>query len=717
MVDLNPFPDYAVVNLTAEANQVRQDTIPTPAIREARERVRRYTQQWLDRKSDPTRQVEPLITAVRGDYGTGKTHLLLDATAQFQDALAPQYPDVTSIRVACLETDPLTWFRLGIGQAINPAGAPVGPKIGPNFIERLMLRLYAEAGRTVAGKTKLTEGAVERLIKEPEAIQALVKDNLLNGAAVDEEFGTLLQKVCEGTNEDVRRALAATVWIDTSRAALRWLAAEQLTETELRGLHLSSNLSNGEEASGVLAALAALHRHLETPFMLIIDELEHLTRYDLSRHSNGNITWLKRLLERLAAHHVITFVSGHWSGWKVQSDFLDRFTQLGFIELVKLTDEDVLRIVQARVPTLDATSFGELQAKSIARNSDGNIRRVLTLCGVLFRETDGFRTPLTPEQIEQSARKMGQRITIEEATLSLRTILEQEGLDVRAQSATEEGIIFDLIGYLNDHVRVVAEFEHAVHQADLLDQAKVFLDRVEEIFKTEPSVVGCFIADGNIDDELGMLLKAARPFKLLWYDMTKSEVMTQIASDLRQYLHGSGPPADLSAADLTARKDQNEELMAQLEGRIKAASTDANAGLVEQLQDQRSLLEQQLAKLNEQLSQREANMRAEFLKSLKVQVEELDAKRNDELKRLYERLETERQNAPSNRDEEVLRPQEGEDSPKLHATYTELTGPPHFKREVTPGSLRSPTVDRLGVHRGWCGGIFYEWRYRGIVSY
>jgi hypothetical protein len=686
--DFNPFPAYPVVRLNAEASRIGQDTILTPAIVESRERLKRYEQQWLNRKSDSAQKIEESINAVRGDYGTGKTHLLLDATAHLQDALIASYPDLKIIRAACLETDNLNWFRSSIGPQLNPAKPSGKSETGQGFIERLMIRLYAEAGRNVASVTKLTEGAVATLMKEPAAIRMLVKENLLNVTAVEEEFSRLLRGACQGkgmseegitVSEDVRRALAATVWPDTVGPALRWLAAGPLRESERSELRLSGNLSNDEDAAGVLIALAAIHQHLEIPFVLIIDELEHLTRYDKSRQANGNINWLKRLLERLAAHRVLVFVSGHWHGWEVKSDFLDRFKQLGPIELVKLTAEDVLRIVRARVPNLSAESFSLPQAEAVARNSNGNIRRVLTLCLLLFRETDGFRTPITPEHIEHFAGQIAKRISPEAATANVRAILEHEGLSVREQSVTGTGIMFDLIGSKDDQVQVVVELEHAVHQVDLYDAAKVFLDRVEEVFNITPDVVACFIADGNIDDKLLTLLNATRRFKLLWYDLTKPDVMTLIADDLRAYLRGGvggASPTDARVAELNASKNQNEELMAQLELRIKAASADANAGLVTQLQDQRNLVEQQLARLNDQLSRREADMRTEFLGSLKQQVEELDAKRNAELQRLYERLEAERQKAPSEREEEVLKKQEGEDSPKLHATYTELTRPP-----------------------------------------
>ena len=700
--DFNPFPAYPVVRLHAEASQVGRGTVLTPPIVEARSRVERYAQQWLRRQSDPAQQVEANVNAVRGDYGTGKTHLLLDAAAQLQNALAQTHPELRIIRAACLETDRLSWYRSTIGPQLNPKRLGSGADAGPGFIERLMLLLYAEAGRNVAAKAPLTQGAVERLEAEPEAIRGLVKQNLLNMQAVDEEFARLLQAVCQGeasgaagaapgevitVSEDVRRALAAAIWPDTAGKALRWLAAERLSEADRSELRLSGDLTSDEDAAGVLAALAAVHHHLGVPFVLIVDELEHLTRYDKSRRAKANITWLKRLLERLAAHRALVFVSGHWSGWDVEPDFLDRFKPLPPIDLVKLTAEDVLMVVKARVKGLDDEKFGREEAEAVAGSSNGNIRSVLTLCLLLFRDTAGFSRKVTPEKVEELAEQMAKRLSPEAAAAAVRSILEKEGLVARERSVTDDGIKFDLIGLDKDgRTRVVVKFEFAVYQTDLYDAAKVFLDRVERVFENTPDVVACFIVDGNIDQSLLELLKAARPFRLLRYDLTAPEVMRLIADDLHIYLQGDAggpaPMADPRAAELAIRRNEKEEQKVLLESRIRAASEDANTALVSQLQRARDLVERQLALLNEQLAKREETLRADVLKSLRAEVEVLDAKRTAELQRLYESLEARQREAESDREQELLRKQEVEESPKLHATYADLTRQPPLSAKL-----------------------------------
>ena len=72
-------------------------------------------------------KTEAMIIAVKGDFGSGKTHLLLDALGQFQSGFK-RNSEITVIRVPCLETDPLTWFQMSIA-----------PELKRPFLEKLVV--------------------------------------------------------------------------------------------------------------------------------------------------------------------------------------------------------------------------------------------------------------------------------------------------------------------------------------------------------------------------------------------------------------------------------------------------------------------------------------------------------------------------------------------------------------------------------------------------
>jgi hypothetical protein len=693
MGKFNPFPDYPVVLLKAEETVVSQQTVETDAIRMVRDEIiGGYAKQWVKRKEERTRglpladqqQIDPISVAVRGDYGSGKTHLLLYASAQLSSLLKSDYRDMTIIRVPCLQTDPLNWFKLTIGPELRPPDPRTDPDAKPGFVERVTLRMYAQAGIVVAEKTKMTGKAVLKLHDEPDSIRGLIKADLLSRSAVEEEFNKLLEELVPKTSETLRRAVCASAWGDT--VALRWLAGEKLTELERSQLRLTEEFSDENEALQLLVLLAGMHRRSEIPFIFMIDELEQLTRYDeFNPKSRGNLNWLKKLLEGLADQKSLVFVSGHWSAWETEKgtpDYTQRFTNWRPIELVKLTAQDVLDILKLRVAYV--VPFGLPEAKAVAEVSNGNIRRALSLCRALFTESNGFQVQVTPEKIEQIAIQLGQRITRKDAAIRLHEVLEREGLTVRADAQTPTGVHFDLIGLQGNQVKIVIDLKHAIHQTDQYDQVKVFIDRVEEVHKAAPDLVACFVADGNVDDKLLEMLNASRPFKLLWYDLKQTDVLKRITEDVRASLKVSTPfpVMESSAAQLDALKNQNQELLVELERRIKDASADTNAKLIRQLEEQRQIVARQRDELDRQIAKRDANLREEFLANLRAQIEESDRKLALQMEQLNVRLEAQRREAQSKRQEELLRKQEGEDAPKLSATYAEVTRAPSFSRKL-----------------------------------
>jgi len=549
MAKLNPFPDFPVIRLQEEPGKIQELTIPTEAIIRSRQLVNRFMEQWNIKKSDNSGQkVEPLIVGVKGDYGTGKTHLLLDAAAQVQLGFSSTYQDIAILRVSCLEADPVKWFQTAIG-----------PELKRPFLQSIIVSLYAKAGQIVASEAKLTKAAGEKLKQDPWSIHTLIKENLLNETGVNHQFEMLLNDACGNVSEEVRKALAGLVWAETNDISTRWLAGEALKIEELDKLRVSKNITTESDAGGVLVALAAIHSYLGYPFAIMIDELEHLAHYDMAHKSKQNITWLKRLLEGLANSQILILIAGHWSAWEAQSDYLDRFSQLRPIELVKLTGMDVLKIVQARVNDLSPDMFGMPQAEVIAEIGNGNIRRILSICRVLFHESDGFSQLFDREKIRQLSEQIGQRISIEDAMLSVHEILEQQRLNVQREATIANGIRFDLIGYSAEQPKVLVNLKHAITQRDQLGYARRFREQIKEVSKLFPNVIGCFISDGNVDDELLSILRSDAGFTILWFDLNQRDAIYKIATDLQAALKGD-QKADSASIRLQELLTKSEKL-------------------------------------------------------------------------------------------------------------------------------------------------------------
>src|SRR3989442_5054707 len=142
---LNPFPHYTVARLVDDSKALADATVRTGRIVEARRRVEAYASGFeQDRAGAPPSS----INAVRGDPGTGKTHLLVDAW----ELLRSRHRDASILRLTCIEADPVDWFRI-----------KVGPQLDQAVLRDLVIRLLARSGEKVAARAPLTVPAVTQL--------------------------------------------------------------------------------------------------------------------------------------------------------------------------------------------------------------------------------------------------------------------------------------------------------------------------------------------------------------------------------------------------------------------------------------------------------------------------------------------------------------------------------------------------------------------------
>jgi hypothetical protein len=607
MIPSNPFPDYPVTRLDDDPTSVAYETIPTEPIEQSRKYLDDYLSQWL-RKKDSSDEIDvaPLIISVKGDYGTGKTHLLLDAAAQMQQKLSSNYPTTAILRFPCIEGTPEQWFR-----------TTIGPQLKPKSIERRLLRdtvvgLYARAAESVAGQAKMTASAINTLQEDPYSIYALVNEDLLNATAVNREFRTLLSNVCSDVSEEVQRALRGFVSPLSSSIATSWLAGETLDPTDAKTLRVEPSFSTENNARDVLVALANVRSYLDYPFGLMIDELEHLTRYDETHRSKRNLTWLKRLLEGLGKCQILIYIAGHWTAWDTkleedaEGDFLGRFSYRSEIALTRLSPDDVLDVVQARVRGLRPEYFGRSQAEAVLDVAKPNtIRRILSLCRVLYDSSNGFQVSLSSKEIGRLAAQAAQRITIDNVALPIREFFEQRGLAVRHGDFIKRDIQFDLVAY-QEQPKVAIEFKHSILPLEHVRAATRFIDRMQEVQQDSPEIIGCFVCDGSVDEEVMSILRSARSLNILAFDLNELNFGKIFAQELESSLKSSSQ-VEQKLKELLERKATLEE---QEE---KARSSDRWES-VEQLHVEREVLDEQIAELQQKSSARLQESTAHYRK-------------------------------------------------------------------------------------------------------
>lgn len=515
MNTLNPFPDYPVTRLRANRESV-QTTVVTLAIKAGRQLVDEFLQP-MGRPAQAS-QTGAALCAVRGDYGTGKTFLLNDVAAHLNAACGAVSPP-SILRATCIETDPLSWFKAKVGQRLNELP-----------LDDVALRLYGQAGMTVAKSTAMTESAAHVLQEDPTRIRQLIRENQLSVDEVGREFQRLLEVVCKDFDETVRRVLARLVSSETEGPARQWISGATLSARDAELLGVPPAIDSADRVSSLIGAVAAVHKAVGRPFVLLVDELEHFVGHDRRNNSWGNVTWLKRLLEHLGNTGTLVLVAGHWDAWKATADYLDRFPQHAPIDLVKLKPDDVADIV-ARFLDGVPTEFGEEQCQEIAKVTEGNMRRVMSLCNLLFRQTGGFEAPLSPDQIRETWESVAQRIPLEQALEESASLLDRRGFDTRTEAQFGK-LGFDLIAERADGRVILVEAKHTSKAGAHYDAARRFIDKLGQVSLVNRKVVGMFFANGSIDDELLALLRNSGMANLRWFDLTTRDVMDRIRNEI-----------------------------------------------------------------------------------------------------------------------------------------------------------------------------------------
>jgi hypothetical protein len=608
------------------------------------------------------------IVAVRGDYGSGKTFLLQDAIACLRAELVSVTPTV--LIAPCIGGDVVAWYRETIGPGLKQTGV----------VKELMLRLYAGAAKTVAGKANLTVAAVAKLEEEPWAVYDLLNAHRLSRTAVDEVVAERLESIAGVTEGDVRAALLGLLRGETESMAERWLYSEHIDDAEQQTLRVKSGLDSSRLAAEVLVAVARLHSAFGRVFALFVDELEHFTRFD-SRRRDGesNVTWLKRLLEAMAATGSVVFIAGHYDAWdSLQSDSLDRFTPGPPIEMLRLDERDIARLAGLLADSEDA--LDSEAAALVGRLTNGNIRQVLRLLYALKLANDKSAGPISHAEIERIAEDLGQKLSLEKAIHHVEETLTRRGLEVERESALA-GVRFDLVGTLGGRARIVFEFRDAgpnPANVAIVGDVKRFIEQVAAVQPGAPGTLGVFVSDAGIGAEISDVLAVSNS-NCLAFDLARHDFAASLDRELDLRLgvrHGSGATSAIeqlsavTSAALLDRRGDVHVLSSPDATRVQVRETDDGAG----------------ERLGESVS--EARKQAQLLQS---RLDSIESRRAAEAEELRQRVDALAGQLRSDRDREIaglLRPADGPRQ-TLHVTFSDVT-----KRV----SVTSLLTDAVGVN-------------------
>jgi hypothetical protein len=548
---LNPFPGYPVVSITGQLDW----TLPTEDVRQARRIVADFVSQWQPYFSPnpdaPALRDRAAVILISGDYGSGKTHVLVDIANKLTDGFSGR-GDIKAeiLKVSAIEADPVAWFRTSIGPALNDIG---GKTADGGWFARLALQAYAAAAQSVIANPDFSSGI------DPAAAFRLVRDGLLNATAVEKAFHEIIADACQRVPEAVRIRFQALLDPQRRAAAERWLCGDPASDTsQLAGP--PDNFSEAE-AAGILVAAASLCNRVSRPFALIVDEMEQFLRVDERARTERNTTWLKRLLSELAETGALVGVAGHKAAWEKRADFLDRFSVSKRIDMRSLSGPDVYDIVRMRVDETDL-EFGEEQAEAIASAARGNVRRIFALCRVLFDRTNGFHESLSEDGIRRIAGELAQVATRGQILLRIQEIFEARKLAVRNELHQGSAVQFDLVVQLGANDYFVVAVRNTPAEKEAQDFALQFAAQINSAKRSDDHITALFICDTPVDRDFANIQRKRRGIEFWWIDFTEPMAIDQIRSIIER--HTAAEPVVSSVAQ-EAAVDIEKRLTQRLE--------------------------------------------------------------------------------------------------------------------------------------------------------
>jgi len=374
----------------------------------------------------------------------------------------------------------------------------------------LLRQLLTQVACEVAEEAPSTASLADEFRASANSLMAALREaDRIDASEVERRFQATLHGLCSDADPGFLRALAALRWEHSAALAERWLGGDALTALELQQLDTTAHVDRTAHAAQVVCAFAAICAQLNQPFGLLIDELEHLVRHDRRQHSRRNITWLKRLLEMLSRRNAFVFAAGHWSAWDQQSDVLDRFNGRQPIALVRLTADDVGKIIEVRAPDW-LPRFPGVAQQAVVDATSGNIRRVMTVLYDLYGTFAARDVSVSPQDVVRSAMRRLERGSGTGPLQAVESAAKAQNAQVEHHAAGPDREPVDLAIRLDGKLKLAVRVCHARDEAEVLETGERFSTSIRQWRKQEPEVHGLFIALGAVNGEHLRTLDAAR---------------------------------------------------------------------------------------------------------------------------------------------------------------------------------------------------------------
>lgn len=387
-LSVNPFPPGAVARLSAMQGELL--TIQTRAVRQTRD----FLADYLDRRGS-THELQAAqgnVIAIVGEYGTGKTHLVLEILKRILDLGDP------SIHAFYLDAPADTFTSLYRERLI--------PQLSRRELRDRVVDYMSDVVAEVLANSDLTQGAAKKLRKRSVDPMSVVHNFGLMEAELMQELRTRLKRVTE--QSDFAAAFALLLRPEFEAAVWEWVSGSP-PDASLRDRGITRVLDRDADVLEAIGVLAFLYGHQAHRFVLVIDEMEKLLSPTAQSSAEAStILAFKKLLEVVHRTRSLIVLSG-------LPEFLDALPQDAvqripvIVRPGALTVDEIesyIREVHRRFADEDKLDpFTRDTISYLAEISGGNARQVLRLCYHLHQRALETGSDVTRAIVREVARE------------------------------------------------------------------------------------------------------------------------------------------------------------------------------------------------------------------------------------------------------------------------------------------------------------------------
>ena len=551
----NPFPYQGTSSIegTRLESAPSDQTRPTTLMLDPVERTLRLAGIYL-RDFAPGQNPHGLAVALRGEHGSGKTHVIRYVMGE----VAAGYPysqqeiqATTEIQQA--SEKPLQIYVKAEGPDFLAVYRRVMAQIPIDLLRDLSLRfLGVVAGEQFQKDLPDREDSTrvaEKLRSNPEYLSELFREYLVEEGAVQEQQSKEIAEITEH-RRDFQRAFYAMSNAELATTAYNWLLGQEISADDTRKIGVCGPITSTDVVKVALQLVFTLFNRVGRPLMLYIDQYEKLVLAQDAMVANQNMGLLQRLVEVVPREKGMFLIAGNMEAWqRLPIDLKMRFGHniVTFPVLTLPEAKDLIRLYltattrhlptgsqqqsgsqgvssqgsedEERLTDIESAQLEDPEdlypftvgaVREVVRYSSGNIRRLLQMCSTIFDAAFAERAMIEAELVYEILPKTGRK-PLDEQTVAkeIERLLSERSLRFQRDFIVPEAVIDFAILDRKGSARLLIEITQALFHHDEALHALRTVDLVEQINRLESPPPFALIVLGYASPEVTETLRTS----------------------------------------------------------------------------------------------------------------------------------------------------------------------------------------------------------------